>query len=98
MNLINKTAYTFMKRRYRKVERYMDDPIGVQQRVFEALIAGGLNTEWGVKYHYGDIRSWDDFDRQVPVNTYADLYPYVQRIMKGENYLLWNEKVRWLAK
>ena len=98
MNIINKTAYTFMKRRYRKVERYMDDPIGVQQRVFEGLIAGGLGTEWGNKYHYGDIRSWEDFSQQVPVNTYADLYPYVQRIMKGENYLLWNEKVRWLAK
>ncbi|MBO7541840.1 MAG: GH3 auxin-responsive promoter family protein, partial [Bacteroidales bacterium] len=92
MNIINKTAYTFMKRRYRKVERYMHDPTGVQQRVFAELIAGGRGTEWGDKYHYNDIHSWEDFAQQVPVNTYADLYPYVQRIMKGENYLLWNEK------
>ena len=98
MNIINKAAYTAMMRRYHMVERYMTDPIGVQQRVFERLIMGGLHTEWGDKYHYNDIHTWEDFDKQVPVNTYADLYPYVQRIMKGENYLLWNEKVQWLAK
>ena len=98
MEIINKTAYTFMKRRYRTVERYMDDPHGVQNRVFETLVKGGMGTEWGEKYHYSDIHSWDDFNRMVPVNTYSDLYPYILRIMHGENNLLWNEKVRWLAK
>lgn len=98
MNIINKTAYTFMKRRFRTVEHYMTDPEGVQHKVFESLIQGGIGTEWGDKYHFADIHSWDDYNRLVPINTYADLYPYILRIMHGENNLLWNEKVRWLAK
>jgi len=98
MNIINQTAYRIMKKRFRKVERYINDPVGVQQQVFEMLIKSGRNTEWGHKYHYSDIRSWNDFDKQVPISTYPDLYPYIERLMKGEQRLLWNQDVRWFAK
>ena len=35
---------------------------------------------------------------QVPIVNYEELFPYIDRLMKGEQKLLWPTEVRWFAK
>ncbi len=96
--ITNHIARSFMLKRFGKVEHCMENPAEVQNSVFKSLIAIGQDSLWGKKYHYQDIKSWDDYDRTVPVNTYDDLFPYIERLLKGERYVLCNKPVCWFSK
>ena len=53
----------------------------------------------GVKMHdFRRIRTPQDFARQVPVQDYESLKPYINRMMHGERNVLWNGQVRWFSK
>jgi hypothetical protein len=39
-----------------------------------------------------------EFQERVPVTTYEELYPYIERVMMGEQNLLWPSKIEWFAK
>ena len=38
------------------------------------------------------------FKQTVPVHEYEDLKPYIQRMMNGEENILWNTPIEWFAK
>ncbi len=76
----------------------MKHPGAVQQTVFSQLIRSGRHTEWGRKYDYATIRTVADFQQRVPVSSYEELFPYIERIMKGEPRVLWPSPVRWFSK
>ena len=98
MHLLNTTLKWLLKRRLARFEAMMAHPGAVQQRVFTNLIGRGRRTEWGRKHHYGSIRSVRDFQEQVSVSTYEDIFPYIERTMRGENNLLWPSPIHWFSK
>lgn len=69
-----------------------------QLEVFHALIQAGRYTEWGRKYSYETITDADRFKERVPLQDYEDVKPYVERLRKGEQNLLWPTDMRWFAK
>jgi hypothetical protein len=98
MTVLNTTLKWLLQRRLPRIEAMMQNPGAIQHTVFKQLIRSGRRTEWGKKYHYKSIRSIHDFQQQVPVSSYEDLFPYIERVMKGENNLLWPSPVRWFSK
>lgn len=54
------------------------------------------HTEWGLKYGYKDIKRYQDFQR-VPIQTYEEIKPYVERMRHGEKDVLWRGEVQWFA-
>jgi len=98
MTFLNTTLKWLLQRRIPRIEAMMKHPGAVQQKVFEQLIRAGRRTEWGRKYQYQAIRTLRDFQQQVPVSSYEDLFPYIERIMKGETNVLWPSPVRWFSK
>ncbi len=98
MTLLNTTLKWLLERRLPRIEAMMKHPGEVQQQVFNQLIRRGRRTHWGKLHHYGSIRSVKDFQTQVPVSSYEDLYPYIERTMKGENNLLWPSPIHWFSK
>ncbi|RYF63692.1 MAG: hypothetical protein EOO39_28080, partial [Cytophagaceae bacterium] len=98
MTLLNTTLKWLLQRRLPRIEAMMKAPGAVQQRVFSQLIRSGVRTEWGKQHHYKSIRNVADFQRQVPVSSYEDLFPYIERVMMGETKVLWPSPVRWFAK
>jgi len=73
-------------------------PAEVQQETFIKLITRAADTEWGRKYGYDSITSIEEFQRQVPVQSYEEVKPYISRLRKGEQNLLWPGDIRWFAK
>ena len=84
--------------RYSAIEHWLLDPIRTQREVLQDLITHGQYTELGRKYGMNDVFRIRDFKKAVPIHQYEDLQPYIERLMNGEQNLLWNTPVYWFAK
>ena len=73
-------------------------PAEVQQDTFQKLINRAEATDWGSKYHYKSISTIREFQSAVPIQTYEEVKPYVDRLREGENNLLWPGEIKWFAK
>ncbi len=85
-------------KRINQIELFRKYPVETQQETLYKLLAKAAGTEWGQKYDYSSITSAGDFRERVPVQTYEDLIPYVERLRKGEANLLWPGEIKWFAK
>ena len=87
-----------MKKRAHQTELFIKYPLDVQNDVFMNLISTAKDTEWGKKHHYRSIQSQEDFQKQVPISTYETFFPYIERLMKGEQNVLWPSEITWFSK
>ena len=84
--------------RLKEIDLYASRPGDIQHRVLTRLLQQAANTEWGKKYDYKTIRNYDTFKDRLPVQTYDEIKPYVERLRAGEQNLLWPSEIRWFAK
>ena len=87
-----------IKKRLQQIDLFRDNPLMAQLEVFHALIGAAKYTEWGRKYDYSSITDPDIFRDRLPIQDYEDVKPYVERLRKGEQNLLWPTDIRWFAK
>ncbi len=73
-------------------------PAEVQQETLIKLITRAADTEWGRQHNYSALQSISDFQKAVPLQSYEDIKPYVDRLRDGEINLLWPEDIKWFAK
>src|SRR5471030_489853 len=76
----------------------MKYPNEVQKEWFEQLISEAENTEWGKKYDYKSIDNLAQFRERVSIQNYDTLKPYIERMLTGEQNVLWPTEIRWFAK
>ncbi|OYT13731.1 MAG: hypothetical protein B6I19_03580 [Bacteroidetes bacterium 4572_114] len=98
MPIINSLISWLMKKRIHQIELFIKYPHDVQEEWFKKLIGTAGNTEWGKKYDYASITSLGQFKERVPISDYNKLKPYINRLRKGEQNLLWNTDIKWFAK
>jgi len=98
MALINSVLHWLIKKRIHQIDLFMKYPHEVQEELLRKLILVAANTEWGKKYDYKNIKTSDEYRQRVPVRTYEQLKPYIDRLREGEQYVLWPEEVKWFAK
>ncbi|WP_456438924.1 GH3 auxin-responsive promoter family protein [Psychroserpens sp.] len=91
-------AIPFAKRVRKSVLKWVNNPIETQEKVFQKLIRDAANTQFGIDHKFKDIISYKDFTKQVPVRDYEDLKPYVERMVAGEEDILWKGKPIYFAK
>ena len=96
--LINKVVRFYFQYRYRRIRRFMEHPHQVQAALLKDLIQSTKHTEWGRKHNFNKIKTPADFAKNVPVQDYESLKPYVTRMMHGESDVLWSGKIKWFAK
>ena len=84
--------------RLNAVDNFMLNPIDTQKTVFNDLIGSARFTEFGKQYNFDNLSSIRDFKNAVPVSDYDDLKPYIQRILDGEQNVLWKTPITWCAK
>lgn len=73
-------------------------PAEVQLETFQKLVSRAEGTEWGRKYGYASFSSIADFQASVPIQTYEEVKPFVDRLRQGEQNLLWPGDIKWFAK
>ena len=97
MNITKIISKTFDSR-LKQIDLYASQASEIQHRVLSRLVNQAAQTEWGKKYDYASIRSYEDFRNRLPIQTYEEIKPYVERLRAGEQNLLWPSEIRWFAK
>ena len=98
MKLLSPAISRFARLRYWRIEQWMQEPVAAQRNVLQDLVTHGQYTEFGRKCGMNKLFSIRDFKKAIPINEYNDIKPYIERLMNGEQNLLWNTPVNWFAK
>ncbi len=103
MSLIPKIVTWANRKRLEEIEFFKKNPVEVQKKQFLNLLKIAKDTYWGKKYDYEKILAAkkdaiERYQETVPVNPYETLSPYIERIRKGEENVLWPTPVKWFAK
>jgi hypothetical protein len=98
MSIISPAIKSFLKLRSSVIQNFMLNPIDTQKRVFNNLLASAQFTEYGKRFNFQHINSIAEFQKTVPLNNYESLKPYIQRILEGEQNILWPSEITWFAK
>jgi len=85
-------------KRLHQIDLFRKYPCDVQRDGLMKLLEEAKDTWFGKKYGFSEIRSIEQFQERVPINTYEDLQPLIQKVMSGEQNLFWPSEVKWFAK
>ena len=81
-----------------RIEGWKNNPVDAQREVLQDLVTSAQYTEFGRKYNFSELFNIKAFKQTVPIHEYDDMKPYIQRIMNGEQNILWNTPINWFAK
>ncbi|HYF32600.1 MAG TPA: GH3 auxin-responsive promoter family protein [Chitinophagaceae bacterium] len=98
MKLLSPAISTLARLRMWRIESWIKHPVEAQREVLQDLVTSAQYTEFGRKYNFSRLFTVKAFKQAVPIHEYDDLKPYIQRIMNGEQNILWNTPVYWFAK
>lgn len=82
----------------RKINKWASNPIKTQDNVFKSLISKAASTQFGKDHDFKNIITYSDFVERVPVRDYEDLKPYIDKVVAGEENILWKGKPIYFAK
>ncbi len=88
LNLLTKTFALYSNLRFMEISKIKKEPVKVQEEFLLDLISKVKDTEYGRKYNFEQIKTLADFQRQVPVVIYEDVAPFIERMMQGEENIL----------
>ena len=98
ISIINSFASWVLKQRIHQIELFLKYPNEVQEELLLGLIRSAEKTTLGLEYGYESIKSYETFKERVPISTYEDLQPLIERTRLGEQNVFWNTPVKWFAK
>lgn len=81
-----------------ELERHYTEGEALQHEVLKSLVKRASDTEYGRNHVFTSIKGYEDFAKNVPVNTYEELKGDIDRMRHGERDILWPGKVKWYAK
>ena len=98
MNITKLLNKAYFAPRLKEIEQYATRSGQLQEQVLQRLIRLAAGTEWGKKYDFANLHTYDEFRRRLPIQTYEEVKPYVARLRQGEQNLIWPSEIRWFAK
>jgi hypothetical protein len=98
MSIKTIAAKLFARYIYKKTQRWANDPINVQQLVFDDLIRSAKETQFGKDHNFASITNHSEFAKQVPVRDYEELKTYIDQMVEGRENILWPGKPLYFAK
>ena len=98
MNLLSKSISFLARMRYSRIHNWKNHPAAAQREVLQSLITDAQYTVFGKQYNFTKMFTVKEFKERVPLSCYEQMSPYIERMMKGEENVLWNTPVSWFAK
>lgn len=95
---VNSFMSWYLKKRIPTIAYNNMNGAEVQQRVFKELLQEARNTTFGKDHKLKNVGSIKEFQEKVPLRDYEELKPYIERVMQGENRVLWPGEINWFAK
>ena len=98
MEIINSIMNWVMKKRIHDIDLFLKYPVEVQKELFTQLIRTARKTEFGQKYGFRDLKNINEYKERVPIFTYEDFYPYINKLLNGQQNVTWPTEIKWFAK
>lgn len=98
MSLKSLAAKFFAHKIHNDTQKWAQRPVETQQKVFRDLIRQAQTTAFGKDHHFDQIHSHADFVKHIPIRDYEQLKSYVDRVVHGEENVLWKGKPLYFAK
>lgn len=96
--LFNAAANWFIRQRIDQIENFITHPFETQDGVLFSQLYKAKNTAYGRDLAFADISTYDEFRDRVPIVSYEDFEPYIERARKGERDVIWPGGIRHFAK
>ncbi len=82
-----------------EIEHFTKDPLKAQKNTLKKILSRNKNCEIGRKYNFKDINSIEEFQQKVPLSTYEDYEPYVERMIhnKEKNLMFSGPNIRYCS-
>ncbi|MEN9929301.1 MAG: hypothetical protein RLZZ231_1222 [Bacteroidota bacterium] len=96
--IINSIASWVLKQRIHQIELFLKYPNEVQNELLLGLIRQAEKTVLGETYDFESIKNYSTFADRIPISTYEELEPLIERTRQGEQNVFWNEPIKWFAK
>jgi hypothetical protein len=75
----------------KRFEKATGDPVATQTAKLQHLMQKNAGTEYGKRYGFADITSFEDYRSKVPVITYENIKDDMQRVVSGEQNIFTTE-------
>ncbi|MDR6760624.1 hypothetical protein J2Y38_000822 [Flavobacterium sp. 2755] len=98
MSIKSIAAKIFARKIYNQTLSWANKPVETQLEVFKSLIQNAKETEFGKDHHFETIKTFKDFQNNVPIRDYEDLKNYIEKVKVGEENILWKGKPIYFAK
>jgi hypothetical protein len=98
LTIINSFASWVLKQRIHQIELFLKYPNEVQEELLMNLLQAAKNTALGKEYDFGSMTSYATFAERIPISTYEELQPLIERTRQGEQNVFWETPIKWFAK
>lgn len=83
---------------HKKNQKWINNPVDAQTKVFKELIQKCLKTKFGKDHGFQKVTDTESFKASVPVRDYEELRPYIDQVLEGEADVLWPGRPLYYAK
>lgn len=87
-----------IKKRINEIYKSSHQPLLYQKNILKNLVSKAVNTCFGYEHNFYKINDYSIFKNNIPIRNYEQIYPYIEKTIKGEKNILWPGKVKWFAK
>ena len=81
-----------------KNKQWINHPIAAQEKTLQQLVKKAQGTAFGKDHDFAKITDYTTFKEHVPVRDYEGIRPYIEKILAGEEDVLWPGKPLYLSK
>jgi hypothetical protein len=82
-------AKVYAKMEMKRVYKDASHAVSCQNSVLNSIVTTARNTAFGKDHNFKEIQNYASFKQNVPVRDYEGLKKYVDRIVAGEENVLW---------
>lgn len=96
--LFNSVVNWFIKQRIDQIQHFIDFPMETQNGILFSQLYQAENTEYGKKYGFSSISHYENFKNNVPIVTYEEFEPYIEKARQGNKDVIWRGNIKQFAK
>ncbi len=98
IQIFNSILSWYLKKRFHQIELFMKYPNDVQHDLLNNLVDTAKGTEFGRQYDFKSLKNYNEFKNRIPLSSYEDISPSIERIRRGEQNIYWPSPIKWFAK
>ncbi|MDG1098522.1 MAG: GH3 auxin-responsive promoter family protein [Bacteroidia bacterium] len=87
----------YFNKRFEEIWTNAEKAAEIQNDTLLELLKTASKTEYGLQHGFKSIINYKQFCEHVPIVTYEDIKPFIDRTMAGEQHILWPSEINWFA-